>query len=117
MGWGPDCVGPCRLWCYGPLVSGVGKESLCKRDFQGVCMCLLGTEERSGCQFHFEKISFSSDHCWEERATGSCGQMEEAQRCSWPAVVAVWTIWVTVEMEGRWGCLGILTRGKASGTC
>lgn len=31
-----------------------------------------------------------------------------------PAVVAkVWTIWVTVEMEGRWGCLEFCFRGRS----
>ena len=37
--WGPDRAGPGRLWCCGRLVSGAGKESLYKGNFQGVCVC------------------------------------------------------------------------------
>ena len=117
-GWGPDCVGPCRLWCCGHLVLGAGKKSLCKRNFQGcVCVC-WGPRRGQAIWFLFWKDLFFSVHCWEERAIGSCGQMEEG------TVLFLASRGGSLDYMGdrgdgrKWGGRGLrfCFRGKASGT-
>ena len=69
-------------------------------------MCVLGTEERSGSPISILKRSFSLTVVGKKGLQGVVGRWRRAQHCSQPAAVAVWTMWVTVEMEAGW--VGVL---------